>query len=550
MDNEPNNSLADAEFLTHLTMTGGGSINTIITGETLHATDDPDDFFYFSHKPGLKQVTVSFDLTTVNDRLDEAGVNGETRRVTIAPADGTIGPALSIERVVGMNAYGDTWLAFWQVVFAATMAAIQSDEDGALADADYGLRVMNLANRILETEGANEDPDVLAQLMQAEAGASVFTYEGTVIRDAATELAAIFDNWETPVYRDPVTKAEFGSGAQTATWNTVGQATAFRVSGGITTNLATDVFSVPSIQIIVKSEEGTAGPTPGDDNLTGTTKADVLDMLGGNDTVNGGKGNDTLLGNVGDDSILGGDGNDVLDGGPGQDTIDGGAGNDNIRGGSENDRLLGGAGNDSIDAFAGDDFVDGGAGNDTIFTGSGKDTVTGGAGNDIVRGSTGEDRIAGDAGNDQIFGEEDNDTLTGDAGNDKLSGDDGEDTIDGGAGNDTLTGGAGADSQTGGAGNDVFLYTDAAHSRGGSMDILTDFDRAGNDRIDLKAVFGGTLKFRGVDAFDAAGQVRVNVEGGDLVIQVNLDGDITTSEMDIRLANTAASVIKADDFFL
>ncbi|MEO7221579.1 MAG: hypothetical protein ABIY37_03825, partial [Devosia sp.] len=93
MDNEPNNSLSDAEHLTFLTMTGGGSINSIITGETLHSTEDPVDFFYFTHKSGLKQVTVSVDLTTVSDLLDQGGVNGETRRVTITPVDGTIGNA-------------------------------------------------------------------------------------------------------------------------------------------------------------------------------------------------------------------------------------------------------------------------------------------------------------------------------------------------------------------------------------------------------------------------------------------------------------------------
>lgn len=537
MDNEPNNSLDDAEFLTHLSMTGGGSINSIITGETLHSDTDPIDVFYFTHNAGLKQVTVNFDLTTVNDRLDDGGVYGETRLVSVTPF-GAVGDAISVERVVGADAYGESWTALWQALFAAALAVIQSDADGALADAQYGLRVVDLANRIFETDGVNVDPYALGQLLEAEAGASVFTSEGAIIRDMAGALGALYKKWETPIYRDPVTKAELGSGAKTVTWNPTGQATAFSVSGALTLTTSTsgliaDQLNVPSIQIFVKSEEGSKVPTPGNDDITGTAKADLFDMLAGNDTVNGGKGNDTIFGNVGDDSILGGDGNDVLDGGPGQDTIDGGAGNDIIRGGSENDRLLGGNGKDNIDAFAGDDFVDGGADNDTVFAGSGNDTVAGGAGNDSIRGDTGDDSI------------------TGDAGNDKLLGDDGNDTIDGGAGNDSITGGLGADSLTGGAGNDTFIYTDASQSRGGAMDVITDFDRVGNDRIDLKAVFGGTLKYRGVDVFSAAGQVRIQDDGsGDLVVQVNLDSDTTTAEMEIRLQSTSLSIIKADDFFL
>jgi Ca2+-binding RTX toxin-like protein len=60
-------------------------------------------------------------------------------------------------------------------------------------------------------------------------------------------------------------------------------------------------------------------------------------VLGGNDTLDGGQGNDTLEGQAG---------NDVLTGGDGEDLLKGGAGNDTLVGGSFADTLTGGAGND------------------------------------------------------------------------------------------------------------------------------------------------------------------------------------------------------------
>jgi len=78
-----------------------------------------------------------------------------------------------------------------------------------------------------------------------------------------------------------------------------------------------------------------AGPTSGNDTLSGSNGADTIDLLAGSDSY---------LGLGGHDSINGNDGND---------TIYGGAGNDSIQGGNGDDRIYGEAGNDSIDAGAG-----------------------------------------------------------------------------------------------------------------------------------------------------------------------------------------------------
>jgi Ca2+-binding RTX toxin-like protein len=64
------------------------------------------------------------------------------------------------------------------------------------------------------------------------------------------------------------------------------------------------------------------------DNLTFGAEDNVINALGGNDTIYGGAGNDTISGNEGNDTLYGQDGNDILDGGTGNDTLYGGKNND------------------------------------------------------------------------------------------------------------------------------------------------------------------------------------------------------------------------------
>lgn len=49
-------------------------------------------------------------------------------------------------------------------------------------------------------------------------------------------------------------------------------------------------------------------------DITGTSKADILEGGNGSDFLKGGAGNDTLTGNRGNDTLIGGDGNDILSG--------------------------------------------------------------------------------------------------------------------------------------------------------------------------------------------------------------------------------------------
>ncbi|WP_283215008.1 beta strand repeat-containing protein, partial [Methylobacterium trifolii] len=111
------------------------------------------------------------------------------------------------------------------------------------------------------------------------------------------------------------------------------------------------------------------GPTPGDDDLTGTDGPDSISLLSGNDTYSGGLGNDTAFGNEGDDLIQGNQGDDLLLGNMGNDTLYGGQGADTLYGGQNRDVLLGNQGNDVLFGNLGADTLYGGQGSDTLYGG-------------------------------------------------------------------------------------------------------------------------------------------------------------------------------------
>jgi len=174
------------------------------------------------------------------------------------------------------------------------------------------------------------------------------------------------------------------------------------------------------------------GETENADSIPGTAAADEIDLLGGNDSANGGEN---------DDKIWGGLGNDFAWGDGGRDRIYGGDGRDELRGGD---------GDDEIYAEAGIDIAEGNAGADLVAGGLDSDVVTGDAGNDEVYGTNvmtltaalafGESGSATQLKGDWIDGGEGNDIVIGDVDNDQLMGGGGIDIMVGGAGDDNLIG--------------------------------------------------------------------------------------------------------------
>ena len=276
---------------------------------------------------------------------------------------------------------------------------------------------------------------------------------------------------------------------------------------------------------------GEAGPTPGDDNLMGTSGDDVIDLLDGDDTYDAGDGDDQIMGGPGADTLDGGDGFDftqynnatagvvlsLITGGTAGDAtgdtftnIEGAVGSnfDDIISGSNIDNTLFGLdGNDMLFGLDGDDLLVGGNGDDELTGGAGADTLLGGAGTDsifytaatagialsLATGGTGGEAAGDTFGSieqifatnfdDTIVGSSGDETLHGMDGNDILSGAAGDDTLIGGNGNDRLFGGEGADSLQGGAGIDLASY---AQSRSGvTVNLATNANSGGDAAGDM-----------------------------------------------------------------
>lgn len=230
-----------------------------------------------------------------------------------------------------------------------------------------------------------------------------------------------------------------------------------------------DSVAVTATDIVGATLDGGAG----NDLLTGSAKADVLngddgdDRLvaakspaGTTDDVHGGAGNDVLVWNQGE-------GTDEDDGGAGADTVevngnptgadvftakpaDATPGSLKVR----FDRLVTGpfgldvdnAERLEVNALGGDDTVsfapglagrilttvNGGTGNDTISGTDAGDVLNGGDGTDVLNGQGGDDTVSGDRGNDQMFGGPGSDKLVwnnGD-GTDQATGDEGYDVTE------------------------------------------------------------------------------------------------------------------------
>jgi len=151
------------------------------------------------------------------------------------------------------------------------------------------------------------------------------------------------------------------------------------------------------------------------DTIVGSDSDEVMEGLGGGDSMEGGAGNNTvsyehlatttgvnlaLVENGGTafynttysdalqdfNRIIGSDHNDTLSGMGGSYTIRGGAGNDIITGDNHSVELNGDSGNDVLTGSSAADILDGGTGDDQITGGDGSDTIYGSLGNDAIHG--------------------------------------------------------------------------------------------------------------------------------------------------------------------
>jgi len=293
------------------------------------------------------------------------------------------------------------------------------------------------------------------------------------------------------------------------------------IDGGLGSRLTLEGVSLASLDSsdFLLSAGGPV-PTTGDDVLVGTAGNDNINGLAGNDNIRGLAGDDTLFGGDGHDTLSGGEGGDRLWGGDGGDSIYAGAGDDLLGGSAGWDRIFGGDGNDTLYGGTGDDRVGGGTGNDNIGGGHGNDQLWGFVGADSLFAGDGNDSLAASFGYDVLYGGDGNDVMYGGDGRDTLRGGNDNDTLWGGNDNDRLNAQAGDDRMIGGAGNDTFVYV-------GGADVITDFDRNGDDVIDL----GGAGGITGY--WDLMNNGHIAQVGGDVVITDSPGNTLTLERVDL-----------------
>ena len=150
---------------------------------------------------------------------------------------------------------------------------------------------------------------------------------------------------------------------------------------GLSSDDATSITIIGDEAVDLSAVTGTALAKIDASGMTSTAALTISSVAStANMTVTGGATNYTgivtITTGTGNDTITTTGGADVIDGGNGNDTITTGAGTDNITGGAGNDVISSGTGNDDITPGAGTDTVTTGTGNDTVNFVAGADGAT------------------------------------------------------------------------------------------------------------------------------------------------------------------------------
>lgn len=244
-------------------------------------------------------------------------------------------------------------------------------------------------------------------------------------------------------------------------------------------------------------------------------------------------------GNVLDNYLTGNAGNNVLDGGLGRDTLAGGLGDDTYIIDDLDDLVIeyADSGHDTVSSWV--SYVLADHVEDLVLTGT---SAAHGTGNGL------NNRITGNAASNRLDGGKGNDVLDGGAGNDTLTGGEGRDILIGGAGRDQLTGGLDADH---------FTFRSAADTAPSATqrDVITDFDRAQSDRIDLSGIDANLhlagdqgFRFLGTGSFSKkAGELRYEHSKNVTLVHGDTNGD-GIAHFSIELSRKISLI--ADDFML
>ncbi|MGK9165141.1 M10 family metallopeptidase C-terminal domain-containing protein [Inquilinus limosus] len=265
-----------------------------------------------------------------------------------------------------------------------------------------------------------------------------------------------------------------------------------------------------------------------------------IDLNDGGDTIHGGAGADLVSMMVMDDSLI------------------------------ENVEFHGGAGDDRA-FFAGSgpgigegNFLDGGEGKDK-FDADGRGAFVHLENGTALLGPKDEpvvfyqmpilnfEDVIGSLGHDIFVGTDGGNFFLGSSGDDLLSGRGGTDRLEGGSGDDILVGGRGADGLESNEGADIIRIDRLVESQPGQEDTILDFtfrDTMDLSRIDADLTTAGNQAFTfiGTTGFSgAAGELRYEAVGADLLVSADADGDLVA---DLAVKVRDLTELTAADFIL
>ncbi|MCB1487809.1 MAG: hypothetical protein KDJ88_10175 [Bauldia sp.] len=243
---------------------------------------------------------------------------------------------------------------------------------------------------------------------------TVVVQKGGVVLDAVTDIDALeFFFSSLYVVFSPT---QVGGGRLSNTLSIKGAGNTIHIDSGyesapVTIDLSGWTFTSgsSSYQVIDTATFGSFS-----DDITGTSKSDLVATYKGNDVIRGGGGDDSIDGGAGADALYGGSGDDTIVADSEDTVIDGGADFDRLYldlssltlAITVNPVLGTGVLADATVAFTGIEslaFFKSGSGNDVIDAGAGEGEIHGGAGNDSIDGGGGADQLYGDSGNDRLF---------------------------------------------------------------------------------------------------------------------------------------------------
>ena len=159
---------------------------------------------------------------------------------------------------------------------------------------------------------------------------------------------------------------------------------------------------------IVQSQSPDINLSETDDHFISTGLGEVINGLGGNDTVQGGAGNDRD------------NGNDNIDGGSGANVLHGNDGGDYLTSIGNLNTSFGDGGQDQLFFIGNQNQLFGSEGSDWLGVGGNDNALAGGAGDEWIGATGNSNTLAGQAGTDFLFAVGAGNALHGEAGNDWL----------------------------------------------------------------------------------------------------------------------------------